>query len=321
MRIRTETVTPKRAQEWLDRSHDVQQRSLSARRVERLVHAILDDQWVLTHQAIALDPDGRVLDGQHRLQAIVNAGQIDPDVECEVLVAWESDPATFGVIDTGAARTTADSLKIAGYTNTNVLAACIRSTLTYDQVKGTTSDWRKVTARLTTADVMEFLEDESNERKAVAAMQLGARVSTAVGRHGLNTAISSSALICHRSKVGLGADTMAEFYERLSDGAMLQSHSPILALRRWMIGDTGFSRVPHSYRRPYAIAAILKGINDYRLGRERNLIIFRIGTEPMPVLLTKKQVDDHYAAVEKGLADQEEAEEAADAAAEVEAAS
>jgi hypothetical protein len=291
MRVRVERVTPKRAQDWLDRSHDVQQRALSKNRVERMVHAIHAGQWVLTHQAIAIDPTGRVFDGQHRLHAIVLAGTEIPDLELDVLVAWDAEPASFDVIDTGAARTAADTLKIAGFANVNVLAASIRSLLTYDHVAGTTAPWGTYGRTLTSADVLHWLDGKGNRDKATAALTLAQRVSKGVGRHGTNTSIAAAALIMMTRESAVGPDTMYEFFERLSDGASLASHSPILALRRWFIGDTGFSRVASAYRRPVAIAVTIKAMNDYLVGRERSVVGFKIGIEPVPVLLTREEAD------------------------------
>lgn len=305
MRIRTETVTPKRAQEWLDRSHDLPQRSVSRQRVDKFAHAILTGQWRLTHQPIALDPEGRVLDGQHRLWSIVEAGQVDPEIEVVVLVAWESDPETFGVIDTGGARTTADSLRIAGFHDTNHLAAVSRATLAYRGVAGTTTSFERATRILTTADVMDYLDEDDNSARARWALQLGSRIAMGLGRYGTKSPVASAILIAaedaNAGRSALGPDGMIEFFERLADGAMLASNSPILALRRWFIRDTGFARIPGGIRRPSAIACTIKTMNDYAVGRERQVVGWKAGIEPMPRLLSRAEVDKIHKAHENGL--------------------
>lgn len=304
MQVRVEQVGPKMAQEWIDRSHNVSQRSLSRRRVERLAHAIIEGQWQLTHQAVALNAEGEVLDGQHRLAAIVAAGQeLGTDFEVPLLVAYEADPSTFDVIDTGAARSTADTLKIAGYTRTPVLAATVRAVMTYDQIKGTTKDWSNASGRLTTSDIVEFLEVKANKQRAHAALDIGFRVSGAVGRHGIQTGIAASAWVAmiQGNRGALGADAMHEFFERLSDGAMLASRSPILALRRWIIGDNGFARTPVAYRRQMAMATVIKSMNDWAVQRERGVVSYKVGLEAMPVLLTRKEADEILDAKEHAL--------------------
>lgn len=305
MRIRTEKITPKRAQEWLDRSHDLSQRTLSRHRIDRLTRAILSGQWQLTHQPIALDTNGRVLDGQHRLTAIVEAGQQNPELEVELMVAWDSDPATFGVIDTGAARTTSDSLKIAGYHDTNHLAASTRALIAYRATVGTTDSFERAARALTTVDVMRYLNDTENAQRARNAVQLGARIGMGVGRVGIRGAIATTIMIASEDaeakRSALGTDAMFEFFERLIDGAMLSQNSPILALRRWFIRETGFARLPGNVRRPSAIAVTIKAMNDYALGRDRQLSIWRPGLEVMPRLLTPEEVEKVRLAHERGL--------------------
>jgi hypothetical protein len=305
MRIRTERVTPKRAQEWLDRSHDLPQRTLSRHRIDRLTHAILSGQWQLTHQPVALDPSGRVLDGQHRLTAIAEAGQQDPDIEVEIMVAWEAAPETFGVIDTGAARTTSDSLKIAGYSDTNHLAASTRALIAYRATVGTTDSFERAARALTTVDVMRYLDDSERAARARQAVQLGARIGMAVGRIGTRGALATAIMIAsedaHEGRSALGPDSMFEFFERLADGAMLSSDSPILSLRRWFIRDTGFARLPGNVRRPSAIAVTIKAMNDYALGRSRQLSIWRSGIEVMPRLVTPQEAEKIRIAHEQGI--------------------
>lgn len=302
MRVRVEKVTPKRAQEWLDRSHDVTQRSLNKGRVEKIVHALLMGQWQLTHQPIAIDPTGRVFDGQHRLHAIVIAGAENPDLVAEVLVAWNAEPASFDVIDTGGARTPADTLKIAGFANVNVLAAAVRATIAYDAVSGTTRPWSSVTRTVTSADTLAWLNTKGNRQKASAALQISDRVSRGVGRYGTKSSLGAAALIAMtRTDSAVGAEALHEFFERLSDGALLASNSPILALRRWFIGDTGFSRIAAAYRAQTAIAVTIKAMNDYVVGRERSVVTFKIGIEPMPELLSRKEAEDVRIEREKAL--------------------
>ncbi|WP_157509211.1 hypothetical protein [Luteipulveratus halotolerans] len=96
MRTTIETITPERATELL--ANNPHNRPLVASRVAALVHALESGQWRLTHQGIALAADGALLDGQHRLTAIVRTG-----VTVELQVSRMKDDV-FDVIDTGRAR-------------------------------------------------------------------------------------------------------------------------------------------------------------------------------------------------------------------------
>ena len=60
------------AEKWLQQNHPGN-RAIGWARVESFVADILADAWRCTHQAICFDADRRLIDGQHRLHAIVHA--------------------------------------------------------------------------------------------------------------------------------------------------------------------------------------------------------------------------------------------------------
>lgn len=66
------SITPQLAVEWL--KSNTGNRRLSEPVVEAYASDMRAGAWKLTHQGIAFDASGRLIDGQHRLQAIVKAG-------------------------------------------------------------------------------------------------------------------------------------------------------------------------------------------------------------------------------------------------------
>ena len=94
------TVTPSQAQSWLDHRNIERQRAYSHHKASQWYSEMRAGRWKTTHQGIAFDWDGFLLDGQHRLGAIVLLGrpvQLDVRIGC--------DPDTFDVLDTGHKRT------------------------------------------------------------------------------------------------------------------------------------------------------------------------------------------------------------------------
>src|SRR5258707_13483681 len=83
--------------------------------------AIQRGEWQLTGEAIKLDDEGRVRDGQNRLHAIVEAG-----VPVRSVVARGVSEDAFDVMDTGRSRNAADVLHIHGFPSQNALAAAAR---------------------------------------------------------------------------------------------------------------------------------------------------------------------------------------------------
>jgi hypothetical protein len=74
---------------------------LSAPVVRSLAEAMRRGDWIVTHQGIAFDIHGVLVDGQHRLAAVVEA-----EVPVEMTVFTDVEPDTFDVLDTGKAAVT-----------------------------------------------------------------------------------------------------------------------------------------------------------------------------------------------------------------------
>lgn len=88
---------------------------------------IVAGKWLTTHQGVALDRNMIILDGQHRLEAIVESGET---VRMPVCVGLA--PEVFDVIDTGRKRSAADVLAMRGETSVYNLAATTRLIYAYD---------------------------------------------------------------------------------------------------------------------------------------------------------------------------------------------
>lgn len=108
MHTKTETITPDRAKEYLAKQVG-NQRPLSPRKIEELAREILAGKWMLTHQGIAFNDRGELLDGQHRLHAIVQANK-----SVVMLVTYEAPTASFSKVDQNRPRTNADIYVISG---------------------------------------------------------------------------------------------------------------------------------------------------------------------------------------------------------------
>lgn len=107
MQTKTLLVTPAMARDMLIKNPN--NRALRRSNVRYLAEELKSGRWKLTHQGVAVARDGTLLDGQHRLSAIVEA-----NTSALINVSFDCDPEIFSVIDTGSTRTTADVLHIAG---------------------------------------------------------------------------------------------------------------------------------------------------------------------------------------------------------------
>src|SRR6266487_5152852 len=110
MRSRVQTITPDKAEELL--AANTANRPLSRSTVRSFAEAMRRGDWLVTHQGIAFDTNGVLVDGQHRLAAIIEA-----DRPVELTVFTDVAEGTFDVLDIGKRRTAADVLAIEGERN------------------------------------------------------------------------------------------------------------------------------------------------------------------------------------------------------------
>lgn len=276
MQITETKISPVQAREWLAVQPDRAIRPIRRRTVEQLIHAIDTGEWKLTHQPIAIASDGFVLDGRHRLTAIGAQRK-----HVRALVAFDADPDTYTVIDTGTRRTPSDTLRISGFTDTHVLAATARQVAAYPEIIGTADTLSTITNKMTTTTVLSTVDDPEIGKIIVDALRPASRISSGISKHGYRT---SASVLCAVIRIysDAGPDTQNEFVERLADGVQLASDSPILGLRKWILSDTGLYRYPGTWRPTAALVSGIKAWNDYVNARPRQSFVYRPGITPMP---------------------------------------
>jgi hypothetical protein len=99
--MKVELVSPKRASEYLQ--HNTDNRKLRGWWVNSIAGAITRGEWVLTHQGVAFDTTGKLIDGQHKLYAVIAANK---PVMLAVYRGISSD--AFKVLDIGVKRSYAE---------------------------------------------------------------------------------------------------------------------------------------------------------------------------------------------------------------------
>jgi len=98
-------ITPDMAKTFL--ANNPNNRKIKNYRLQKYCNSIKNGEWTLSPQPISFSKEGKLLDGQHRLTAIVLTG-----IPTKMVVAYDvSDDAVF---DKGAERTTGDSLYMRG---------------------------------------------------------------------------------------------------------------------------------------------------------------------------------------------------------------
>jgi hypothetical protein len=101
MKAEFKTITPKLAEQWLQLN--IHNRTKRGWWVSALSQMIKRGEWITSHQGIAFSKSGSLIDGQHRLEAIVDADQ-----PVELLVVTGVSDDAYKVLDNGIKRTLSD---------------------------------------------------------------------------------------------------------------------------------------------------------------------------------------------------------------------
>ena len=103
-------------------------RKLNRRKLQQLVDQMTRGEFINTGEPIIISREAVLNDGQHRLQAIVDA-----DVEVDMDVRFGISREAFSRTDTGASRTPGDVLTIKGVTGASQVSSAVRLLLLYER--------------------------------------------------------------------------------------------------------------------------------------------------------------------------------------------
>jgi hypothetical protein len=263
--------------------HDPSNRKFSEPYHDGLVAAVLAGDWQLTHQGVAFDTDGNLVDGQHRLFAIVTASGVDPNVAVDMMVTYHLAPGAFRAVDVGKKRTAGDVLSIAGEASTVQLAATTRLVINYDRLLNGEVSGEGIIRRdqvPTVDEVFHRLDDEPGIRDSVHKWA-GTRSTTQAQRR----FITPSALYATNylfMRAGHTEAVVDEFWSGVFEGSNLIPNDARLALRNNLYNARVGRRKTISL---VDVALAIKAFNAWVIGRPVHTLSWR-NNEAMPTIAT-----------------------------------
>ncbi|MFC8257483.1 hypothetical protein ACFUNF_07525 [Streptomyces sp. NPDC057291] len=267
------SVSPELAAQWL--TLNTNNRPLSKNTVQQLAAQIQRGEWQLTHQGIAFDEDDVLIDGQHRLAAIVKAGTTVP-----VTVTHGVPRTAFTVMDTGRKRTGRDALALIGEANATHLAAALRGLHLYLQAPN--SAWSGGSSVTSNDQLLVVLEKHPGIRDALhhgIALNRACRITVTAATIGWYVTTET------RPDIDQSA-----WREGVVTGALLKSGDPRLTLRNTMLSlAAGRTHRRRDDSREHLLY-YLKSWNAWVEGRSMKLLR-RSPNETMP------RISNHTAAV------------------------
>lgn len=260
--VKTMKVTPIIAEKWMGKNSD--NRHLRPERVLQYSQAMTAGDWTFGVDAIAFNGRGKLVNGQHRLAAIIMSGT------SQEMLVMEGLPTSAKLhMDIGLKRQLSDYLQMEmGEKSTSTLAAILgfvsRWSSESDGVEGGRGHPR--------VDEMLTLFNADKE---------GYREATLIAGRTSNTPY-----LVPRIRGGLyyifarsDAESADEFFSQLNSGANLLEGSPVLILRNTLTAQQGKqARLKSNWR----VAVTIKAWNAFQGGDSIQRLSFH-GGETMPV--------------------------------------
>lgn len=271
MKLEIVTMTPDQALEIL--ASNTSNRRMRKSVVTRYSRAIKAGQWKLTQQGVAISRDGVLLDGQHRLAAIIEA-----EIPVPMVVATDCDPSIFSVLDTGATRLASDVLHVNGGTNTVACAAGLKNYILFQ--RHPERIWTGGNLILPShSDIAEIHSERIDE---VAFASSVSSATYTLCRHTNKSALVAFVLLA--IDAGYDRRLIESFCNKIGSGAGLGELSPILRLRSALINGVIQCRGRRGNTPQIHIACMIKTFN-YWIG-DVSLRLFKVpAIPPMPTLI------------------------------------
>lgn len=264
MKIRTEVVNPEKAKAYLEKN--LNNRNLRPKIVNFFAEQMSKGIWLEDNgDTIRISKSGFLLDGQHRLNAIVKSG-----VSLKLTIAYDIVDNAFEFIDIGTARHAGDVLSISGVKKPNVIASIIKD---YNGLKHGVSSGSK-TIRLSNHEVLEIYKSDPEKYDFISkkAMHLYSSFNGVV----TPTVLGSYYLYLKDYQ----PQRVDEFFEKLCTGANIGIDDPIMILRNKLLF---FKTQPDkSMSTSIRFSFFVKTWNNYLRGKRTKRLIYDDRENPTP---------------------------------------
>lgn len=234
----------------------------------RYVADMLNGRWKQdTGETIKISKKGRILDGQHRLHAVVKSG-----VSNYFYITTGLDEDVFDVIDTGKSRNAADAFTIADIKNSYQLSAIL---VYFNLLKENKRKGRQVNLRQTNSELLEQYYEEplfwQNITNKTAVLY------TAFAKILPGSVIGGFLAYLYK----LNPEKAEDFMEQLCTGLNVTNQSIALLRNKLMQDRMSPRKMPPSLK----MALIIKTWNYYTKGIEVKILKYDTVNEEFPIPL------------------------------------
>lgn len=195
-------------------------RTVSPAVVSRYARDMKAGRWKTAGNPINIGPNGKLLNGQHRLLAIISSG-----VELEAVVVTEDSDEVFDVYDTGRTRGLGQLLQMHGLSNTTAIGGIARLSIMYEMYPSQVWSHNLTTRQ----EIIGYVSDHRDDLESVIPDVNALNTHVRVGKNWYGTV---DYLVSQHSK---SPQKWADFHESVSTGIGLEKGDPRLALRNYFL--------------------------------------------------------------------------------------
>ncbi len=264
-------ITPEVAEQLLGKN--THNRNLRKSHVSEYAEAMRTGNWLFDGTPFRIGVNGVLLDGQHRLHAIIESGTTQKGVILRGL-----DPVSQFVTDTGSKRSFADALTLSGEKDATNIASVATALFVWDKggsaarsarggigvPSSASAEYRARNIAPSIPQLLSYFQLHAEEIRGATALARNVRKSVPLTTKvaGLTYAVFSR----------IDQDDADDFFSLLQTGENLSAKDPILILRNRLIADFANRAVtpPH-----LTLAYIIKAWNFWRDGAEISIIRYK----------------------------------------------
>lgn len=260
-------ITPDIAGEWL--KLNTLNRPKKLQKIALYAADMKGGHWPVTGATISFGKSGRLLDGQNRLQAVIDSG-----ATIRVLVVWGLDDDVFDVIDGGARRTASDVLVIEGYEGWAAACGASAARIALNMISG------KLPYALTYSpqNIRRFVNDQPDLMSSVEFIESVPRRPAPMPH--------SAAAALHFFMARRDPDLADLLMTQLYRGDNMMAEDMVLRLRNNLLGKVQQKAMSSTSDFTHAMAAVVRVWNARRAGRNIAHIqnAFTRGGEEFPAI-------------------------------------
>lgn len=232
--------------------HNGANRDLSVAKAREYQHAMERGEWKETHQGIAFDEEGKLIDGQHRIAALALAGK-----QMKLVVYRGANRKIIDAIDQSKPRKAHEALKLAGIDDSQEKERVARATMEYAA---------KVVGQAVKPTVIQIEQYVShNDEHLTEAIRVAKQSSQNIAEPCLTE--TQAAQIAHLMQLGQWPrHLIPAFLTTLQAGVEQRENGVIVPTAKLMLAARRSERKTDRMSRDEQIATILKAAQHWAKG-------------------------------------------------------